>query len=38
MIENVIKRMSWETHFVINVDLTETKKGIYDFKSKQHPS
>ena len=30
--------MSWETHFVINVDLTETKKGIYDFKSKQHPS
>ena len=30
--------MSWETHFVINVDLTKTKKGIYDFKSKQHPS
>ena len=30
--------MSWETHFVINVDLTKTKKGIYDFKSKQHLS
>ena len=30
--------MSWETHFVINVDLTKTKKGIYDFKSKQYPS